>query len=849
MSLFYRWICRAPADMPALILADGKTLHFGELNIPRQSGGLIALEGRASVLAYGMIEAALSGDTAFPLPPHLRPEQREALLAQARAAAAPELALIIATSGSSGVPKGVRLSWRAIATASRLSARALDLRPGDAWLACLPLYHIGGAMILYRCLRAGATAVVHDGFDITALARDLKARRITHLSLVPPMLARLLAAGITPTPHLKCVLVGGAALNHTLLEQARAAGWPVRTSWGMSETCATLAIDGQPLPGVRIRRAAKGTLEVATPARMTGYLGEAAAGEWLTTHDLGQMDAEGRVRILGRADDMLVSAGVNCHPLDIEARLAACPGLHEAGVTGLHDPAWGDLIACAYEGEMTEQSLDGWCRAHLPAAHRPRRFKRVECLPRLSSGKLNRRALPELWDTPAWEPPNAPVDWGWVADAVEELARHTQKSRLLSVTLPLIHWPASARLSTADGIFWQRPDAGLRMLGLGRACHVTSAGPGRFAALQSALQGFTESWRHQAYDPNTPVPLAFTGFAFAPQGGDPLPNASLWVPELLLREQAGKTWLTLSCAAANSGQALSHWQGLWSSLQIPSVATNPSPPVTRPDPVADTLFRARGRTALDAIALGLVDKLVLTRTRRLDTGASIQADTILAALAEQQPNCAIYGVGLEGRVFLGASPETLLTLHGDQIGTDALAGTAWREAALPLNADKNRREHDFVAHAIADALAPLCQDIRIPTAPEVMQLRGLSHLRRRVTAQRLPTASVFDLIARLHPTSAVGGVPREAALDWLARQGDVRSAWYTGGIGWIDATGDGDIAVALRCGLFEGNKITLYAGAGFVAGSVVEQEFTETEVKFSTLREAIVCACKESELA
>ena len=849
LPIVHAWVRRMPANAIALILPNGETRRFGD-GAPQQ-GGLRILHGDTTSLACGLIDAALSGNTAFPLPPGLQPKQPHALLALAQAAATPKLALIIATSGSSGQPKGVRLSWRAIAAASRMSARALDLQRGDAWLVCLPLYHIGGAMILYRCLRAGATAVVHDGFDVAAIARDLTVQRITHLSLVPAMLAKLLEAGVQPAPTLKCVLVGGAALNDTLREQARAAGWPIRTSWGMSETSAMITLDGRPLPGVRLRVAQTGVLEVATPARMTGYLSESDINEWVTTHDLGHLDAEGRVHILGRADAMLISGGENIHPLEVEALLTACPGLREVGITGLHDPAWGDIVACAYRGEITETALADWCRAHIPAARRPRRFLRLGHLPHLASGKLDRCALPKLW--PLHHDAENLVDWTWVANELERLARTAGEAQLLSVTLPLSRWPVAARLTPTDGIFWQRPDAGLRMLGMGRACHFTSTGTGRFAALQAAHRGLMESLR---YTPNTPPPLAFTGFAFAPHGGAPLPNTALWVPELLLREQAGKIWLTLSYAVSHFRHAMHRWQAQWQALQAKDTLRKNETTQARcamldaqPNPITDALFRARGRVALEAITRGLVDKLVLTRTLHLDSGVPIPPEAILTTLAAQQPNCAIYGVSQEGRVFLGASPETLLTLRGDQVSADALAGTAWHEAALPLSAHKNHREHDFVAHAIAQALAPLCLDLRIPATPEVMQLHGLSHLRRRVTAQRQPTTSAFDLIARLHPTSAVGGVPREAALDWLAHQGDIRSAWYTGGVGWIDAHGDCDIAVALRCGLFEGGAITLQAGAGFVAGSVVEQEFAETEAKFHTLREAIACACKHREPA
>lgn len=397
MQLVRFWLSRADPDLPALVLPDGGTLTFRELRMRAGCPGLQVLAGDAQAIASGLIDCALGSGTALLLPLGLTQESRETLIARARRVASPHLALIVTTSGSTGTPKGVRLPWRAVAAAARIGTRGLDLRPGDAWLCCLPLYFVGGAMILYRTLRAGATAVVHAGFDVDAVARALTGRRITHVSLVPAMLAKLLDAAVPPAPSLRMALIGGAALAPALEERAREAGWPIRLSYGMTETCATLLIDGQPLPGVKVRLADDATLEVSSPARMRGYLGEADAGEWLATRDLAGIAADGRVTILGRADDVLISAGVNVHPLEVEARLTACPGVREAGVTGLPDPVWGDLIACAFEGEADDAAVELWCRRQLPSWCRPRRILRVPRLPRLASGKLDRRALRNLW--------------------------------------------------------------------------------------------------------------------------------------------------------------------------------------------------------------------------------------------------------------------------------------------------------------------------------------------------------------------------------------------------------------------------------------------------------------------
>lgn len=439
------------------------------------------------------------------------------------------------------------------------------------------------------------------------------------------------------------------------------------------------------------------------------------------------------------------------------------------------------------------------------------------------------------------------IDWSAVATQLAGVAQSALPGRLLSVTLPLHRWPDIAPPQDGDWCCWQRPDRGLRLLGVGKAFAANSAGAGRFAALFAAQRGLTEGWRMAGHPATAAPPLAFTGFAFAPHGGAPLPNASLWVPALLLREQAGQVWLTLSCAASHADTALKHWRTLWQALPAAAGAVAPAPSFASvPNPLADAAFLARGRAALRAIAAGGADKLVLTRSLRLHADAPIAAGDVLDALAVRHPACATFGIGHAGKSFVGASPETLLALDGSHVAVDALAGTAWQASALALGADKNRREHDFVAHAVAAALTELCRDISVPAAPEIMRLDALTHLRRRITARRPPDVAAFDLLARLHPTPAVGGVPGAAALDWLARHGDRRDAWYTGGIGWIDGAGDCDIAVALRCGLLEGNAATLYAGAGFVAGSDPEQELAETEAKFAAMRDALAAGANAS---
>jgi O-succinylbenzoic acid--CoA ligase len=321
-----------------------------------------------------------------------------------------DAALIIATSGSEGTPRAVLLGNDQLDAAAAASNERLPLHPGDLWLNCLPLYHIGGQSILWRCARAGAGMLLHDGFDGEKVAADLAAHPVSHISLVPAMLARLLDLGARPPASLRVALIGGAALSQSLHDRAVAAGWPLYPSYGMSETAAQFAtfdpadgpwhegLVGKPMPGHDIYLGIDGRLHVRGPQVMRGYLGGGGidADGWLTTGDLARVDAAGRLTILGRADDMLISGGRNVHPQEVESCLAACPGVSDVAVTGLPDAVWGDRIVALVVGSVTADDLLAHARRHLPSAALPRQIHAIDRLPRNATGKLERAALRRL---------------------------------------------------------------------------------------------------------------------------------------------------------------------------------------------------------------------------------------------------------------------------------------------------------------------------------------------------------------------------------------------------------------------------------------------------------------------
>ncbi|MFN2496083.1 MAG: o-succinylbenzoate--CoA ligase [Pseudonocardiaceae bacterium] len=327
--------------------------------------------------------------------------------------------LVIATSGSAGQPKWVQLG----AAALRASATATQSRLGGPgrWLLALPAQHIAGLQVLVRAALAGTRAEVLDlrgGFDPASFAAT--ARRLTgrcYTALVPTQLARVLDAAPRALTGFDAVLVGGAATPAAVVQRARAAGVRVMTTYGMTETAGGCVYDGRPLDGAQVRIAGLdvGRIELAGPMLATGYLNapaETAAAfrdGWFRTSDLGRLDTHGRLHVLGRADDVIVTGGINVAPAEVEAVLTALPGVRAACVVGLPDPEWGERIAAAVVPADPARppdpgALHAAARCLLTGAQTPKEIVLLDALPLRGVGKPDRRAIRALLSAPVDNP-------------------------------------------------------------------------------------------------------------------------------------------------------------------------------------------------------------------------------------------------------------------------------------------------------------------------------------------------------------------------------------------------------------------------------------------------------------
>ena len=308
-----------------------------------------------------------------------------------------EVALVVHTSGTTRAPRAVELTFGNLAAHIRASGAVLGAERDERWLCPMPLSHVGGLMILVRAAAAAGTVVL-EPFDADRTARQLREGDITLASLVPTMLARILDAGGRPGPRLRRVLLGGGPVPPALMRRAADAGFPVSQTYGLTEACSTVTLAepgdletaGRALPGTGLTVAKDGEILISGPT---------VVGEWdaLRTGDLGRLDEQGRLTVIGRKSDTIVSGGENVAPAEVEAVLEEHPQVAEAAVFARPHPEWGEsvtaLVVADGETAPSAAELHEHVSSRLAGFKVPKRFELVTRLPRTASGKLLRREL------------------------------------------------------------------------------------------------------------------------------------------------------------------------------------------------------------------------------------------------------------------------------------------------------------------------------------------------------------------------------------------------------------------------------------------------------------------------
>ena len=424
---------------PASALVDGtrRTLprspSWTRKDVAGVTANIIALALPPPRLVDHLREVWEAGDTAFPLDPHAPRAQRRELLAlvrpgllieedrdgtlrrrrlrDARTVAAGS-GLVVTTSGSTGVPKPVLLSRAALSASTEASVARLGAQLGDRFALALPAHHIAGLQVILRAWHCQTEPViVGDGGSPAVLAAA--SQHSEHISLVPTQLRRLVQAASQRTKvaealgRWRSILVGGAHLDLDLQERAREHGARVVTSYGMTETCGGCVYDGEPLAGVQVTLTSDQRVKLAGPMLFDGYLDADASTprrpdpSGFVTSDLGAFDDQGRLQILGRADEVVITGGEKVPVAAVATLLRAHPRVSDAEVVGVPDPEWGARVVAVVVAAAGAPAPDlDEVRAHttqaLPRAYAPRQVVVVDEIPRDRMGKTSQKRLRAL---------------------------------------------------------------------------------------------------------------------------------------------------------------------------------------------------------------------------------------------------------------------------------------------------------------------------------------------------------------------------------------------------------------------------------------------------------------------
>jgi O-succinylbenzoic acid--CoA ligase len=314
-------------------------------------------------------------------------------------------AAVVVTSGTAGAPKGVELTRAGMEVMGRGYSAGLDAGPGDRWLACLPLHHVASLAVIARSYVTGVPFVVHDGFELARVAASPQREGTTIVSLVPTAMRRLLDMG-APLHTFRRVITGGAPCPPSLRARAEASGVHVVDAYGLSETWGGFALDG-----IAIERAdarlddTNAEILVRGPMVMRGYrLDDARTREvldddgWFRTGDVGMFDTDGRLRVIDRVKDVIITGGVNVSPTEVEGVLAHHDAFADVCVIGIPDDEWGErVVAFVVPADgirtPTVDEVRAFAREHLSAAKLPRELRVTDAIPRTGSGKPLRRVL------------------------------------------------------------------------------------------------------------------------------------------------------------------------------------------------------------------------------------------------------------------------------------------------------------------------------------------------------------------------------------------------------------------------------------------------------------------------
>ncbi len=416
-------------------------------------------------------------------------------------------------------------------------------------------------------------------------------------------------------------------------------------------------------------------------------------------------------------------------------------------------------------------------------------------------------------------------------------------------------------------MYWTRPADGFALAGLGSAITFSPDGPRRFASVDRSWNELLDDALVVDESPGVPGtgPTLMGGFAFDPEHPPTgpwhaFPQARLTVPLLQLVERGGDCWLTTSLLVDARGEPtlelslLARLRAAFLDAQPRSSESQPaivdSDAITYSESRRGDDWRATVQDAVTTIRAGALEKVVLAREVRATTTSDFDIAETIRQLRYAHPTCYVFGFWAGDSAFVGATPERLVRVNGRDVQASSLAGSV-RRGATPADdaaqaqelfaSAKDRSEHEIVRRALCAGLARFCDDVTAADMPALLSLPQVHHLHTAVHARLRPGHTILQIVEALHPTPAVGGAPRDAALRFIRQNEKMDRGWYAAPVGWLQR-GRGEFAVALRSALITGSEALLFAGCGVVADSDPDQEYAESLLKLRPMQTAIAAA-------
>jgi isochorismate synthase len=430
------------------------------------------------------------------------------------------------------------------------------------------------------------------------------------------------------------------------------------------------------------------------------------------------------------------------------------------------------------------------------------------------------------------------------------------RGAMLSVSAPVVSATSLIELSPdehAASALWS-PRSERATLGLGVLREFSASGATRFERIEQQASEHLASYISLDLDSGlAQQPRALGGFSFAPgDQGEPwqrFGEARFVLPRWRYERDGARASLSVLLTPRELGDRDASATLLRRTLELRSrlsrsevnVGIQRAPSSTLE--VGEREWERSVRAALLDIRNGELQKVVAARHSQLDFDEPLALGATLHALQRNSIRATCFCFRFGDVAFLGATPERLIRRRGLLLDTEALAGTFRRTesdfAAELLRSPKEHAEHAPVLKAIIQELSPLCSSLSYAEQPEIRELKDMLHLRTPIRGRLSAPQHILQLVERLHPTPAVGGVPTDRAMRWIRTHETHPRGWYAGPIGWFDAQGDGEFAVALRSGILQGNRATLFAGGGIVQASEPDSEYRETELKLFALKASL----------